>query len=146
MALIRIKGWVYFSYGGYKLQLLPVHDPNLKNIIPIKVSNDDADFNLFAIWANNPADKGNQYIGQIWKAIQYYNDLIKPEKTILAGDFNSNSIWDKPRRIGNHTALVNALTAKQITSVYHHHFGQAHGKEEHPTFNLYKDAGQTLSP
>jgi endonuclease/exonuclease/phosphatase family metal-dependent hydrolase len=100
------------------------------------------DLTLFAIWANNPADKGNQYIGQIWKAIHYYDDLIKPEKTILVGDFNSNTIWDKPRRIGNHSALVNALEAKQIRSVYHHHFGIQHGKEEHATFNLYKNSGK----
>jgi exonuclease III len=136
------KGLGVFAYGNYKLQLLPVHNPNLKTIIPIKVSNGPINFTLFAIWANNPADKGNQYIGQIWKAIHYYDELIKPDKTILTGDFNSNSIWDKPRRIGNHTTLVNALATKQITSVYHHHFGQAHGKEEHPTFNLYKDAGK----
>src|ERR1700749_2206642 len=53
------KGLGVFSYGDYKLQLLPVHEPNLKTIIPIKVSKGAADFTLFAIWANNPTDKGN---------------------------------------------------------------------------------------
>lgn len=136
------KGLGIFSYGDYKLQLLPIHNPNLKTIIPISVTGAAINFTLFAIWANNPADKPNQYVGQIWKAIHYYDDLIKSEKTILAGDFNSNTIWDKPRRPGNHSALVNALEAKKIRSVYHHHFGHEHGKEQHATFNLYKNSNK----
>ena len=133
------KGLGVFSYGEYKLQLLHEHDPNLKTIIPMSVTGGAMDFTLFAIWANNPGDKGNPYVGQIWKAIHCYDDLIRTEKTMMAGDFNSNSIWDKPRRIGNHTTLVNKLDEKQIGSVYHRHFGHPHGEEEHATFNLYKN-------
>lgn len=132
------KGLGVFSFGCYKLELLDCHKPSFKTILPIAVTGDDIDFTLFAIWANHPTDKGYQYVGQIWKAIHHYEDLIKPERTILMGDFNSNSIWDKPRRIGNHTDLVQNLSLKQIKSVYHHHFDQAHGNELHPTFNLYK--------
>jgi exonuclease III len=132
------KGLGIFSYGDYKLRLLPTHEPAFKTIIPIAVTG-PVNFTLFAIWANNPADKPNQYVGQIWKAIHHYEKLVKSKRTILAGDFNSNSIWDKPRRIGNHTALVDVLKAKKISSVYHHHFGYEHGKEEHATFNLYKN-------
>ncbi|HEY9004047.1 MAG TPA: endonuclease/exonuclease/phosphatase family protein [Mucilaginibacter sp.] len=133
------KGLGVFSFGDYKLQLLSRHEPSFKTILPIAVSSGDINFTLFAIWANNRQDKGNQYVGQIWKAIHHYEDLIKPERTILIGDFNSNSIWDKPRRIGNHTDLVKKLSLKQIKSVYHQHFDQAHGSELHPTFNLYKN-------
>lgn len=136
------KGLGVFSFGRYNLELLTCHEPSFKTILPIAVSGVDIDFILFAIWANNPQDKGNQYIGQIWKAIYHYEHLIKPEKTILIGDFNSNSIWDKPKRVGNHSHLVDKLCLKQIKSVYHHHFGRAHGSEQHPTFNLYKSAGK----
>ena len=132
------KGLGVFSYGEYKLRLLPIHDPAFKTIVPIAVTG-PVNFTLFAIWANNPADKPNQYVGQIWKAIHYYEGLIKPKRTILAGDFNSNTIWDKPHRIGNHSALVDTLSAKKVRSVYHHHFAHAHGKEQHATFNLYKN-------
>jgi endonuclease/exonuclease/phosphatase family metal-dependent hydrolase len=106
------------------------------------VTGGDMDFILFAIWANNPRDKGYQYVGQIWKAIHHYEYLIKPNKIILIGDFNSNSIWDKPRRVGNHTHLVEKLNLKKIKSVYHQHFGQHHGSEYHPTFNLYKNVNK----
>ena len=134
------KGLGVFSFASYKLELLSCHEPSFKTILPITVSDGDVDFTLFAIWANNPQDKGNQYVGQVWKALHHYEHLIKPERTILAGDFNSNSIWDKPRRIGNHTDLVEKLNLKQIKSVYHYHFGQEHGSEQHPSFNLYKNA------
>lgn len=133
------KGLGVYTFGNYKLELLDCHEPSFKTILPIAVSGDNIAFTLFAIWANNPQDKGNQYVGQIWKALHHYEHLIKSERTILIGDFNSNSIWDKPRRIGNHTHLINTLSLKQIKSVYHHHFGQAHGSEQHPTFNLYKN-------
>lgn len=134
------KGLGVFSFGDYKLELLSNHEPSFKTILPLALSNGNIDFTLFAIWANNPQDKGNQYVGQIWKAIHHYEHLIKSEKMILTGDFNSNTIWDKPRRIGNHTHLVEKLYLKQIKSVYHHHFNQTHGSEQHPTFNLYKNA------
>lgn len=135
----RHKGLGVFSFGNYKLELLTCHEPSFKTILPIAVSGGGIDFTLFAIWANNPQDKGYEYVGQIWKAIHQYEHLIKAEKTILIGDFNSNSIWDKPRRIGNHTDLVKKLSLKQIKSVYHHHFDQDHGNERHSTFNLYKN-------
>jgi len=133
------KGLGVFSFGKYRLALLSSHEPSFKIILPIAVSGGEIDFTLFAIWANNPQDKGYQYIGQIWKAIHHYEHLIKPERTILIGDFNSNSIWDKPKRVGNHTHLVDKLSSKQIKSVYHHYFEQDHGAEHHPTFNLYKN-------
>jgi exonuclease III len=133
------KGLGVFSFGKYKLELLSVHEPSFKTVLPIAVTGGDMDFILFAIWANNPQDKGNQYVGQIWKAIHHYEHLIKSEGTILIGDFNSNSIWDKPKRVGNHTHLVDKLRLKQIKSVYHHHFDQKQGSELHPTFNLYKN-------
>ncbi len=136
------KGLGVFSFGNYRLELLIHHEPSLKTILPIAVSGDNMNFTLFAIWANNPQDKGNQYVGQIWKAIHLYEDLITSERTVLIGDFNSNSIWDKPRRVGNHTTLVEKLALKQIKSVYHHYFDQAHGSEQHPTFNLYKNANK----
>lgn len=132
------KGLGVLAFNGYQLKLLPVHQPEFKTILPISVKGGGANFILFAVWANNPADKPNQYIGQVWKAIHHYNKWIKNKKTILAGDFNSNTIWDKPRRIGNHSAVIEKFRTKKIRSVYHHHFKQSQGTEEHATFHLYR--------
>ncbi|MDR7209254.1 hypothetical protein [Flavobacterium piscis] len=106
--------------------------------MPIAVTGGKIDFTLFAIWANNPQDKDGQYVTQVWKAINYYEGLIKENKTILIGDFNSNTIWDKPRREGNHSTVVNKLETKKIFSAYHLYFNQIQGKEEHPTLYMYR--------
>jgi len=74
------KGIGVFSYSDYRLQLLDCHNPDFKNILPIAVTGGKVNFTLFAVWANNPADKDGAYVTQVWKAINYYDDLIKETK------------------------------------------------------------------
>lgn len=132
------KGLGVFSYSDYKFKLLDIHNPNFKNILPLFVKGKYFDFILFAVWANNPHDKDGQYITQVWKAIHYYESLLCDTKTILIGDFNSNTIWDKPRREGNHSTVVEKLAQKKIFSTYHEFFKQTQGTEEHPTLYMYR--------
>lgn len=133
------KGVGIFSYGKYTLEKLEVHNPNFKFIAPIKVSGKSLEFILFAIWANHKTDPDGQYVEQVWKAIHYYGEHLQGNNVILAGDFNSNTIWDRPRRIGNHTDVVTKLAEQNIHSIYHYKFKQIHGKEKHPTFFLQKN-------
>ncbi|RYY94543.1 MAG: endonuclease/exonuclease/phosphatase family protein [Chitinophagaceae bacterium] len=134
------KGLGVFSYSGYRFRTLDTHRPELKTIVPIAVTGGGGDFTLFAVWANNPADRDGPYITQVWKALAHYGDAIGAGPTILAGDFNSNSIWDRPRREGNHSTVVARLESKGIGSVYHRHFDQQQGREQHPTHYLYRHA------
>ena len=133
------KGLGVFSYSHFKFKLLDCHNPSFKNIVPLSVSAPGcSNFTLFAVWANNPDDIEGHYITQVWKAIQYYDELLTNSRTILIGDFNSNTIWDKPRREGNHTTVVNKLESKQIFSTYHKYYSLEQGKEEHPTLFMYR--------
>jgi exonuclease III len=132
------KGLGVFSYSNYKFELLDCYNPDFKNILPIAVTGGDIDFTLFAIWANNTDDKEGHYITQVWKALHYYEPLLSESKTILIGDFNSNTIWDKPRRAGNHSTVVEKLEAKKIFSTYHKFYHQIQGKEEHATLFMYR--------
>ena len=132
------KGIGVFSYSDYSFHLHDSYNPEFKNILPLAVTGEIVSFTLFAIWANNPGDKGYEYIGQVWKALNYYDDLLKGQKTILAGDFNSNTIWDKPRREANHSAVVTLLENKKIYSSYHKFFNQQQGKEKHNTLFMYR--------
>jgi len=132
------KGLGVFSYGNFRFKLLESHNPNFKSILPIAVTGGEIDFTLLAVWANNPADPDGVYVTQVWKAIHHYDQLLKRRPIILAGDFNSNTIWDRPRREGNHSTVVERLEKKKIYSTYHHHFKQKQGKEKHPTFFLHK--------
>ena len=132
------KGLAILAYNNLKLTLLDEHNPELRMIVPISVTGGSFDFTLFAVWANNPNDPDGQYIEQVWKGIHYYDKLLSPERTVLAGDFNSNTIWDRKRRAGNHTNVVKYLADKGIHSAYHLHHKQTQGKEQHPTFYLYR--------
>src|SRR5882724_10346082 len=131
------KGLGIFSYSDFKFKLLKKHDPELKMIVPVAVTG-PFNFTLYAIWANNPTDPDGQYVTQVWKAIHHYNRLLTNRESILIGDFNSNTIWDKPRRKGNHSTVVEHLEKKGIHSVYHRYFKQVQGKEQHPTLYMYR--------
>jgi exodeoxyribonuclease-3 len=133
------KGLGVFSYGKYSIEPLKQYNSEIKFIAPIKVCIENIDLVLFAIWANHKTDPDGQYIEQVWKAIHFYEEHLKGNNVILAGDFNSNTIWDRPRRIGNHSDVVNKLTEKNIHSIYHIKYKQIQGKEKHPTFHLQKN-------
>jgi endonuclease/exonuclease/phosphatase family metal-dependent hydrolase len=79
-----------------------------------------------------------RYIGQIWLAINHYEDFLG-NATILVGDFNNNKIWDYKDRVGNHSDVVQKLADNNIQSIYHRHFGVEQGKEKHPTFFLQRN-------
>ena len=132
------KGLGIFSYSKYRFKLLGCYNPEFRTIIPLTVSGGTKEFTLFAVWANNPQDAKFQYIGQVWKALKHYDHLLAGKRTILAGDFNSNSIWDKPRRDFNRSAVVQSLETKSIYSCYHKHLNCIQGKETHPTLYMYR--------
>ena len=132
------KGLAIFSFGQYKLSLHKSYNSAIKLIAPILVTGGDIDFTLFAVWANNPADKDGTYVEQTWKAIHYYAPLLKKQPVILAGDFNSNTIWDRKRRISNHSNVVTHLQQRGIESAYHLFHKQQQGKEKHPTQYMYR--------
>jgi len=132
------KGLGVFSYCDLRFKVLDVHNDSFKMVIPIAVFGEHFDFTLFAIWANNPKDPDGQYITQVWKAIHHYDTAITSKQTILIGDFNSNTICARPKREGNHSTVVKRLETKGIYSVYHKHFNQTQGNEQHPTLYMYR--------
>lgn len=133
------KGLGIFSYSDYKLRVHHTYNPAIKYVLPVSVYGGAIDFTLFAIWANNREDRKNQYVGQVWQAIRHYDEILSSGEVVLTGDFNSNTVFDKKYRIGNHTDVVDVLMKRNIHSVYHHHHQQIQGQEKHPTFYLYKN-------
>jgi exonuclease III len=132
------KGLAIFSYCNFRFKLLENYNCDLQWIIPIAVSGGAFDFNLFAIWANNPGDKDGPYVEQIWKALLHYDNLLTNTNTILIGDFNSNTIWDRKHSKSNHSNVVEVLERKGIVSVYHLHHNHLQGEELHPTLYMYR--------
>ena len=132
------KGLGIFSYSKYRFRLLDFHNPAFRTIIPVEVTGGMFDFILFAIWANNPTDPDGQYIEQVWKAIHYYDNYLNKTPVILIGDFNSNTIWDRKYRKGNHSSVVKVLESRNILSTYHLFHKQKQGREKHPTLYMYR--------
>jgi exonuclease III len=134
----RSKGLGIFSYGVYRLMAHPRHNRRIKIIAPIIITGPGTDYNLLAIWAHNPLDPDGRYVEQIWKSLRYYDEFLSHPRTILAGDFNSNTIWDRPKRVGNHSDVVHRLEKKGIRSAYHVQYRQDQGSEQHPTLFMYR--------
>jgi len=132
------KGLGIFSYSDYRFKIRKTYNPSLQTIIPVAVHGGQFDFTLYAIWAWNPNDPDGKYVEQIWKALHHYEKHLQREPVILAGDFNSNTIWDKKYRLGNHSHVVQKLEEKKIFSTYHLYHQQEQGKEKHPTLYMYR--------
>lgn len=132
------KGLGVFSYSDYKISLIEIHNPDFRYVVPLSIKNKYIEFVLLAIWGQKP-NNGDNYGAQTWNAINYYSDLLKHENVIIAGDLNSNTFWDKPNRIANHSNIVSKLTMLEIQSTYHYFYNQEQGKEKDATFYLYKD-------
>jgi exodeoxyribonuclease-3 len=132
------KGIGIFSYSDYKFELLPEFNSAFRYILPLRVTGHGQSFTLFAIWAmHNKENYEARYIGQIWLAINHYTTLLD-SPTILIGDFNSNKIWDRKNRVGNHSDVVQKLYGHSIHSIYHRHLNAEQGNEKHPTFFLHR--------
>jgi exodeoxyribonuclease III len=131
------KGIGVFSYSNFKIKLLDIHNAAFKYVLPLSIYNDNIELTVLAIWAQKP-DKHDGYIEQIWNAAHFYRNLLEKENVILVGDFNSNSIWDKPKRIYNHTSLVHYLKTKNIISTYHYFHNQIQGKEKDNTLFMQR--------
>jgi exonuclease III len=135
------KGLGVFCREDWSLRRLgrPKED-DPKWIVPFRVEGAWS-FILIAVWAC--AVKGNQresYVGQIHRALRERAAWFKAGPIVMTGDFNSNAIFDKKRRQGNHTSMVDRLKKYGLESAYHSYFKQEHGVEEMPTFHLYRRA------
>lgn len=134
---LKYKGLCIMSYTGYEFELHEAYDPSIEYCMPLKVKG-HKNFNLIAVWTQNHQDKNTSYIGQVYKAIDFYKDFILEDDTVIIGDFNSNQIWDNERSIGNHSDVVNGLKSLDLVSIYHEMQNEDHGLESQPTFYMYR--------
>jgi len=134
------KGIGVFSFSSnIKLRTAEWYNDNYKYIVPIHVELEDESWLIFAIWACNPKLSKYSYVEQIYQAILYYSNYISEPNTLLIGDFNSNTIWDKEhQKYGSHSMLVNLLESFKITSSYHTFYDEQHGSETTPTLYMYR--------
>ena len=130
------KGVGVFNFSEREISVIDSYSDDYSYIIPLRIGGAN-DVVLFAVWAMPHVKSAMSYVWQVWSALHIYKDLLD-SPCVLIGDFNSNAIWDKKYREGNHSALVTFLLEHNISSLYHSQFEEDHGNETHPTFFLYK--------
>jgi len=110
------------------------NDHSVKYFLPCSVN---GAFDLLAVWTHQNNSPNFAYIGQFWKYLQVHKSKL--HNVIVAGDFNSNSIWDEWDRWWNHSDVVRELAEIGIDSFYHKFLNEKHGKESLPTFFLHRN-------
>lgn len=113
-------------------------EPEQKWIVPIEVSA-PTPFRLLAVWACQVGvKKADNYIGQVYQSLISHLEWLNRAPVVVAGDLNSNKIWDTERPVENHSAVVKILKECGVVSAYHEYFGEPHGEESRPTTYLYR--------
>ncbi|MES2392947.1 MAG: endonuclease/exonuclease/phosphatase family protein [Acidobacteriota bacterium] len=131
-----VKGLGIFCRKEWSLRALP--QARQKWIVPVVVDA-PTPFILIAVWACRVGSKkADHYVGQVYQALMAHPDWFDGRPVVLAGDLNSNQIWDSERLVGNHSDVVRVLAERGLVSGYHEFFNQAHGMETSPTMHLYR--------
>jgi hypothetical protein len=131
------KGIGIFSYTGLRFELYERYDPSIQYCIPLRVLGGPP-LHLLAVWAMPHRDRRHSYVGQLHLALEAYGPFIRACDSVLMGDFNSSTVFDRKHRANTHSALVERLAADAFVSLYHHRSGDAHGRERRPTWYLYR--------
>ncbi|HSH99805.1 MAG TPA: hypothetical protein VLA02_04315 [Reyranella sp.] len=129
------KGLAVFAFNGYAARLCEHYHPSLRYIAPVHVAG-AASFNLMAVWAQNASGgvMRKHQLGPLRRALVRYRDFMRDGTVLLAGDLNSNTIWDKPGWRINHSTKVRLLDERfGLVSAWHALRGERHGEESVPT-------------
>src|SRR5580704_11111456 len=128
------KGLGVFTFNGYTARIAEPYHPTLRYVVPVHIAG-PLPCNLLAVWALN-AGAGisrKHQAGPLRRALTKYRNFLTERPAIVAGDWNSNTIWDKPGWRINHSTKVDILANLGIVSAYHAISGEPHGKESVPT-------------
>lgn len=110
-----------------ELSIRALMPPEQHWIIPIEVTA-PIPFTLIAVWTCPSRESGERYIVLVYQALMTHPEWFSGGPVIVAGDFNSNKIWDGKRKV-NHSAVVRILQERGLVSTYHEYFGEPQGEE-----------------
>jgi exonuclease III len=135
------RGLGVFAKAGFSLEKIELnHDwrgRTLKWFLPFNLVENNQTTKFLGLWNHGADAKAFNYIGQSWLFLQNNREFFR--NAIVAGDFNSNSIWDSWDRWWNHSDYVAELSALGLHSLYHSITGEQQGKESQSTFLLQRN-------
>jgi hypothetical protein len=124
------KGLAVLTFGDFRLKSLPPREPS-DHAFLVRVEG-PVPLHLLAVWTQQP-----HYIEGAHHALDAHRRLFKKGPGVVAGDLNSNAIFDA-NRVLNHSTFVERMRKLAMFSAYHAHYGEPHGAESRPTFFLYR--------
>lgn len=122
------QGLAVFARSPYSLEPLSAVDGIPPYVMPVRVDGPRS-FSLLAVWTQKEAG----YVRGMEQVLSGYADLFSGGPVVVAGDLNSNAIWNRKDRGYNHSDLVGELADLGLVSGYHAYFGEEHGQESRPT-------------
>jgi endonuclease/exonuclease/phosphatase family metal-dependent hydrolase len=132
------KGLSVVSFGEYEVTPLPRSASDMPDALAVRVVGPCAEFVLMGIWARGPTHEKNLHA-----VVDRYELLLRSNEVVLAGDFNSNTMWDYKHGSNSHSRLVQRLAALGLVSAYHAARSVAHGSEKEKTLYWRGNAEQS---
>ncbi len=129
------KGLAIIAFGKHDYRISDLYTDELPWFIPLEIT--DLNIHILGVWAHvkNPQLR---HIRVVHAAIEHYRDFIAAAPTIITGDFNSNTIWDKLHAERSHSPMVAKLATIGLKSLYHEVHNEDQGKELTPTLYMYR--------
>jgi exonuclease III len=135
------RGVGVFVHSASYVEQYVGYDPTIQYCIPLHIDGPQK-FNLLAVWTKVHSDPKMSYIGQLYLAVQHYQEFLRARDTLVVGDFNANAIWDRPFPYHNLVHVAKQLDEAGLTSYYHHSTGENFGQESRNTFFMHKNPTQ----
>jgi exonuclease III len=132
----RHKGLGVFVPAGNPIESIELQVEGCRYFLPVRTQGDTM---IVGVWAMGGRSKKLSYAGQISQFIKDAAEMLREQKPIIAGDFNSNAIWDDRHPVANQTANNEMLESFGLRSLYHLKEGCAQGAESEATLYMYRD-------
>ena len=127
------KGLGVIGFADHHYSVADTYNDDFPWFIPLIVD----DLHVLVIWACVKSN-ARRYVRLIHEAADHYAEFLSAPRTVVIGDFNSNTIFDRKHQKLSHTYLVQRLGEIGISSTYHHQMSEVHGAESMPTFFMYR--------
>jgi hypothetical protein len=134
------KGLAVFTFGAYSLRRNPADTRHYSVFLPLEVRGPHQ-FHLLAVWAFNTASppRAVPNAASIRGALAHYAPFLNAAPSVVAGDFNSSTVWDRPGGVTNHALTVADLSECGLASAYHHALGCPMGAEPQATLFQHRN-------
>lgn len=129
------KGLGVLGFDNHIYSIDPSYTNDFPWFIPLRV--EDMKLNILALWAHKK-NQEERYVRITHKAVKYYKSFLEENASIVVGDFNSNTIWDKQHPGQSHSNLVQQLEGFHLRSIYHYQTQEKQGDEKVFTFYMYR--------